>query len=178
MVLQNNVPRFINYFERLTLSHFTCYTRWNHLLHGQFLESTFPFPLFRCHQHVVSFVPPPMKGALLFPRLIMIRTKWAAREGVSVDKKKYLWFNCRHISPKRLPSLFYHTGFCCSLLHKTTDSKCVWLRFGLFWQIQCTLRTLITSKHSFSHRHLDFIGVSEKQKERYLKEVTFSVFTG
>lgn len=133
IVLHNDVPRFINY-------HY--HTRWNHLLHGQLLESTFPFPLFSCHQPVVSSVPPPMKGALLFPRLIRIRTKWAAGEGgLCRQKKKYLWFKCRHISPKRLTSLFSQW-----ILNVFDEGLVYSDKFNALWSRQNTVWVILTPK--------------------------------
>lgn len=108
----------------ITQDEITCYMASFWRAHSHFLCSA-----------VISLLshlyPRPWKEHFYSPRLIMIRTKWAAGEGVSVDKKKkYLWFKCRHISPKRLTSLFSQW-----ILNVFDEFNALWSRQNTVWAI-------------------------------------------
>lgn len=143
----------------ITQDEITCYMASFWRAHSHFLCSA-----------VISLLshlyPRPWKEHFYSPDSLWLeQSELPGRGSLSTKKKVSLIQMSPYISKKVNQSVF------------SMDSKCVWRRFGLFWQIQCTL---ITSKHSLSHPHyLDFIRASEKQNEPYLKgEVTFSVCTG
>lgn len=119
----------------ITQDEITCYMASFWRAHSHFLCSA-----------VISLLshlyPRPWKEHFYSPDSLWLeQSELPGRGSLSTKKKKYLWFKCRHISPKRLTSLFSQW-----ILNVFDEGLVYSDKFNALWSRQNTVWVILTPK--------------------------------